>query len=411
MKHLYRDDPVLAGMITQEAVRLEETLNLIAAESHAPCSVMEVLGSVLNTKTIEGYPGGRFHAGCVHVDAVERLAIERGRELFGAEYLNVQPHSGTSANLAVYFAVLQRGDPILSMGLPQGGHLSHGHRASITGKCFSFSHYGVDPDTEKIDYDRVHEQALKVRPRMIVAGASSYPRLIDYAKMAAIAADVSAMLLVDMAHIAGLVAAGLHPSPVPYADVVTTTTHKTLRGPRAGMILCKGEVADDVDRAVFPGLQGGPLMHIIAAKAVALGEALKPCFRDYQQGIVDNAHALAQALAAGGLRLVSGGTDNHLMLVDVTPLGVTGQGAEGALEEIGIACNKNQIPYDRRSPRVTSGIRLGTPAVTTRGMGAEQMARIGALIVECLAHVGDPTAVAQLRRDTLALCRLFPVWR
>ncbi|MBC7235609.1 MAG: serine hydroxymethyltransferase [Chloroflexi bacterium] len=404
-------DPELAAALVAEARRQEETIELIASENYVSRAVLEAQGSVLTNKYAEGYPRHRYYGGCAQVDAVEELAIERAKLLFGAEHANVQPHAGSQANAAAYMALLKPGDKVLAMSLAHGGHLTHGHKVNFSGLLYNFSHYGVRRDTERIDYDALEEQALEVRPRLLVAGATAYPRFIDFARLRAIADRVGAYLMVDMAHIAGLVAVGLHPSPVPYADIVTSTTHKTLRGPRSGLILCRKELAKEVDRAVFPGLQGGPLMHIIAAKAVAFGEALQPAFRDYQQAILDNAQVLAGELQRLGLRLVSGGTDNHLMLVDLSSLDITGQSAEAALEKAGIACNKNQIPFDPQPPRVTSGIRLGTPAVTTRGFRAPQMRQVAGLIVRALGNPDDEHTLHQVRQQALALCRAFPVWR
>jgi len=343
------------------------------------------------------------------VDVVEELAVERAKKLFGADHANVQPHSGSQANAAAYMALMEVGDTALAMSLAHGGHLTHGHRLSFSGHEYRFSHYGVSRQDERIDYDALEEQALSLRPKLLVAGASAYPRVIDFPRLRKIADRAGARLMVDMAHIAGMVAAGVHPSPVPYADVVTTTTHKTLRGPRGGLILCKAELAEAVDRAVFPGIQGGPLMHIIAAKAVGLGEALQPAFRQYQRAIVDNAQALAGELLRLGMRLVSGGTDNHLLLVDLRPVGVSGRRAETVLEDAGIAANKNMIPFDPAPPRVTSGLRLGTPAATTRGMGTAEMREIARLIVRVLRNVDDELVLREVREETLALCKAFPV--
>ncbi len=406
---LQRDDPEVARALVNEARRQAETIELIASENYVSRAVLEAQGSVLTNKYAEGYPGHRYYGGCRYVDVVEQLAIDRAKALFGAEHANVQPHSGSQANAAAYMAVLNVGDPVLAMSLAHGGHLTHGHKLSFSGQEYHFEHYGVCRETERIDYDALEAQAVEMRPKMIVAGASAYPRIIDFPRLREIAQRVGAYLMIDMAHIAGLVATGLHPSPVPYADIVTTTTHKTLRGPRAGLILCTRALAEQIDRAVFPGIQGGPLMHIIAAKAVALGEALRSEFKGYQAGIVANARTLAEELQRQGLRLVSGGTDNHLMLVDLTTLGVTGRTAEKVLDKAGIACNKNMIPFDPQSPRVTSGIRLGTPAVTTRGMGVEEMRRIGQLIVAVLRHIEEEAVIAQVRAEAAELCRAFPL--
>jgi glycine hydroxymethyltransferase len=372
--------------------------------------VLEAAGSVLTNKYAEGYPGKRYYGGCEFVDEVERLAIERARALFGAEHVNVQPHSGTSANMAVYFAMLKPGDTLMGMDLSSGGHLTHGHRLSYSGRDFNVVAYGVDRQSERIDYDEVRRVALEHRPRLIICGASAYSRTIDFARFRAIADESGSLLMADIAHIAGLVAAGMHPSPVAHCHFVTTTTHKTLRGPRAGMILCKSEFAKDIDRAVFPGIQGGPLMHIIAAKAVALREAASEGFRAYQGQIVANAARLAARLAARGYRIVSGGTDNHLFLMDVASRGTTGKVAEKALEAAGITVNKNTIPYDPNPPLVASGIRIGTPAVTTRGMGTGEMDAIGDLIADALAAGEDAGALAAVRERVRALCHRFPLY-
>lgn len=402
-------DPEMARALADEARRQEDTIELIASENYASRAVLEAQGSVLTNKYAEGYPGRRYYGGCGRVDVVERLAIERVKDLFGADHANVQPHSGSQANAAAYMSVLDAGDTVLALSLAHGGHLTHGHAVNFSGKQYHFEHYGVRRDTERIDYDALEAQALETQPKLIVAGATAYPRVFDFARLKKIATRVGAYLMVDMAHIAGLIAAGLHPDPVPYADIVTSTTHKTLRGPRGGLILCVKKLAKRIDRAVFPGLQGGPLMHVIAGKAVAFGEALHVGFRDYQQRILDNARALADGLQQQGVRLVSGGTDNHLMLVDLSPIGVTGHDAEVALEEAGIACNKNQIPFDPLPPRVTSGIRLGTPAVTTRGFGVEEMREVARLVVQVLRHMDDATVIGQVRERVLALCRAFPL--
>jgi len=403
-------DPDVACLIEHERIRLEQTLNLIAAENHMPIAVLETMGSVLNTKTIEGYPGKRFHAGCIHVDAVEALAVERGRMLFGAEHVNVQPHSGTSANLAVYFAVLDIGDRILAMKLTHGGHLSHGHPASITGRCFDFRHYSVDPETELIDYDQVQRMAVAFQPRMIVAGASSYPRCIDYVRMAEIARSVSAYLLVDMAHLAGLVAAGVIPSPVPHSDFVTFTGYKTLMGPRGGVILCRKAFAPNIDRTIFPGCQGTSAVNLIAAKAVTFKLAGEKAFIDTQAHTVRNAARLAAALAARGYRIVTGGTDNHLVLVDVGARQLEGGAVEKRLESFGIIANRNVIPGDENSPGTVSGVRFGTAAVTTRGMGTAEMDVIADLIDLALMSGPDQDAGDKLKHQVAALCKRFPVY-
>ena len=402
-------DPEIWSAIEAEARRQLDTIELIASENYVSRAVLEAQGSILTNKYAEGYPGHRYYGGCQYVDVVERLAIERACALFGAEHANVQPHSGSQANAAAYMALLQPGDTVLAMSLAHGGHLTHGSTFNFSGRLYRFFFYGVDRETERIDYDEVARQAEAYRPKLLLAGASAYPRIIDFQRLAEIAVGVGALFMVDMAHIAGLVVAGMHPSPVPYADVVTTTTHKTLRGPRAGLILCRQRWAAAIDKAVFPGTQGGPLMHIIAAKAVALREAVGPDFVHYQRQIVANAQALAGELSAGGLRLVSGGTDNHLLLVDVSPLGLSGAEAEAALEAAGIATNKNLIPFDSRGPRETSGIRLGTAAMTTRGLRQAEMRQIGQLIVRVLQHPDDAATLSAARREALDLCRRFPV--
>ncbi|NLD73717.1 MAG: serine hydroxymethyltransferase [Chloroflexi bacterium] len=404
-------DPEVAEALADEARRQHETIELIASENYVSEAVRAAHASLLTNKYAEGYPGHRYYGGCRYVDVVEDLARDRAAALFGAEHANVQPHSGSQANAAAYMAMLELGDAVLAMDLAHGGHLTHGSRLSFSGRQYRFHHYGVDPDTERIDYDALEEQAREVRPRLIVAGASAYPRIIDFARMREIADAVGARLMVDMAHIAGLVVGGVHPSPVPHADVVTTTTHKTLRGPRGGLILCRKELARQIDRAVFPGIQGGPLMHVIAAKAVALQEAACPGFAEYARRIVANAAALAEGLAAAGLRLVSGGTDNHLLLVDVRSVGLTGIEAEDALERANIALNHNMIPYDPQPPRVTSGIRLGTPAVTSRGMGPQEMRVLASMMARVLKAPEDDAVAAAAREQALALCRAFPLER
>lgn len=400
-------DPEIFNAIKGERIREETTLELIASENFTSLAVLEAQGSLLTNKYAEGYPKRRYYGGCQWVDVVEQLAIDRAKALFKAEHANVQPHSGSQANMAVYFAVLNPGDTVLGMNLSHGGHLTHGSPVNISGKYFKFVSYGVNPETETIDYDQVRDIAKESKPKLIVAGASAYPRVIDFEKFSQIAKEVGALLMVDMAHIAGLVAAEIHPSPVPWAEFVTTTTHKTLRGPRSGLILCKANYAKDIDRAIFPGTQGGPLMHIIAAKAVALKEAMSPEFRNYQNQIVKNARVLAETLLANGFRLVSGGTDNHLMLVDVRPFGLTGKEAEKLLEEIGITVNKNAIPFDPQPPTITSGIRLGTPAVTTRGMKEEEMREIGDIIAKCLRKEEDKEV---LKNRVRALCEAYPLF-
>ncbi|HEY8485948.1 MAG TPA: serine hydroxymethyltransferase, partial [Limnochordales bacterium] len=395
-----------------EQQRQEQRLELIASENYASPAVMRAQGCVMTNKYAEGLPGRRYYGGCEYVDIVERLAIERARALFGADHANVQPHSGAQANAAVYYAALQPGDTVLGMNLSHGGHLTHGSPVNLSGHWFRFVHYGVHPETERIDYDQVRELARQHRPKLIVAGASAYPRTIDFEAFRAIADEVGALLMVDMAHIAGLVAAGLHPSPIPHSQFVTTTTHKTLRGPRGGLILCQQDWAKAVDRAVFPGTQGGPLMHVIAAKAVALKEAQSDGFRAYQEQIVRNARALADALAERGFRLVSGGTDNHLMLVDVhRSRHLTGKQAEQLLDEAGLTVNKNAIPFDPHPPTVASGIRIGTPAVTTRGMREPEMLRIAAFIDEVLSHPADEARRRRIRQEVAELCAAFPIYR
>jgi glycine hydroxymethyltransferase len=385
-------------------------LELIASENFVSRAVMAAQGCVMTNKYAEGYPGKRYYGGCEYVDVAEELARERAKKLFNAEHVNVQPHSGAQANTAVYFAALQPGDTVLGMNLSHGGHLTHGSPVNISGKYFNFVAYGVDPESEVIDYDQVRDIALKTRPQMIVAGASAYPRIIDFKKFREIADEVGAYLFVDMAHIAGLVAAGKHPSPVPYAHFVTTTTHKTLRGPRGGMIFCGEEWAKKIDSAIFPGIQGGPLMHVIAAKAVCFQEALKDEFKEYQQNIIDNAQALASALSENGLRLVSGGTDNHLMLVDVRPKNLTGKKAEAILESVNITVNKNTIPFDPETPFVTSGIRLGTPALTSRGMNTDDMTLIGKSIARVLSDPDNEQILKDVKITVQELCERYPLY-
>ena len=404
--NIRQQDPAVYDAMMRE--RQRDHIELIASENFVSPAVMEAMGSHLTNKYAEGYPGARYYGGCQYVDEVENLARDRAVQLFGAEHANVQPHSGSQANVAVYLALLKPGDTILGMDLSHGGHLTHGSKASISGKYFNACFYGVDPETETIDYDKVQQRAEECRPKLIIAGASAYPRFIDFKRMREIADSVGAYLMVDMAHIAGLVAAGEHPSPVPYAHVVTTTTHKTLRGPRGALILCKEELKKKIDSAVFPGTQGGPLMHIIAAKAVCFGEALKPEFKAYQHQTVLNAAALAKALSEQGLRLVSGGTDNHLMLVDVMSKGRTGMEVQELLDMANITANKNTIPFDTQSVKLTSGMRFGTPAVTTRGMKEPEMAQIAQMIAR-LIDEGEG-AVAQVKEQTIELCRTFPLY-
>ena len=403
-------DPEIAAAIGEELGRQRNKIELIASENFVSPAVMEAMGSVLTNKYAEGYPGHRYYGGCEYVDKVETLAIERAEKLFGAEHANVQAHSGANANTAVYFAFLQPGDTIMGMNLSQGGHLSHGSPVNISGKYYNVVPYGVTHETERIDYDEFARIAKEAQPKLIVAGASAYPRVIDFERMAEIAHSVGAIFMVDMAHIAGLVAAGLHPSPVPYADIVTTTTHKTLRGPRGGLILCKEKYAKQIDKAIFPGVQGGPLMHVIAAKAVALGEALKPEFKEYAKQIIANCQALAEGLIAEGFRLVSGGTDNHLLLVDVRGQKMTGKTAEHLLDEVGVTCNKNTIPFDPESPFVTSGIRLGTAAVTTRGFKEADMKEVAAIIGLVLNNPEDAEKQAEAAQRVAALCAKYPMY-
>lgn len=410
MSTLSAFDPEVAQAIALEKGRQQNKLELIASENFVSKAVMEAQGSVLTNKYAEGYPGARYYGGCEYVDIVERLAIERAKELFGADHANVQTHSGAQANTAVYFALLQPGDTIMGMNLSHGGHLTHGSPVNISGKYFHIVPYGVAEEDHRIDYDKLRDIALEAKPKMLVAGASAYSRIIDFERIAAIAKEVGALFMVDMAHIAGLVAAGLHPSPVPYADIVTSTTHKTLRGPRGGLILCKAEYAKAIDKAVFPGIQGGPLMHVIAAKAVAFKEALSEEFQGYQQHIVKNAKALADKLMAEGFTLVSGGTDNHLLLIDVRPQGLTGKEAEKMLDEIGVTVNKNTIPFDTASPFVTSGVRIGTAAVTSRGMQQADMTIIGEIIALTLKNPHDSAAQVKAVALVSELCGRFPLY-
>lgn len=404
-------DPELKGYIDAELNRQRDKIELIASENIVTPAVMEAMGSVLTNKYAEGYPGHRYYGGCEYVDKVETLAIERAKKLFHAEYANVQAHCGVSTNMTVYFAFLKPGDTIMGMDLSQGGHLSHGSPVNISGTYFNVVHYGVNPETELIDYDAMDKLAKEHHPKLIVAGASAYPRIIDFKRIADIAHANGALLLVDMAHIAGLVAAGLHPSPVPYADIVTTTTHKTLRGPRGGLILTNNEeYAKKINKAIFPGIQGGPLMHVIAAKAVAFGEALKPEFREYAENIVKNAKAFSEGLKAEGFRLVSGGTDNHLILVDVRNKNLTGKEAEKLLDNIGITCNKNTIPFDPASPFVTSGIRLGTPAATTRGFKEEDFKEVASIMGLVLNNPEDTDKHAEAAKRVAALCAKYPLY-
>lgn len=411
MESLKQSDPEVSAAIDKELNRQRTKLELIASENIVSKAVMEAQGSVLTNKYAEGYPGKRYYGGCEFVDVVEQLAIDRAKKLFCAAYANVQPHSGAQANMAVFFALLQPGDTVMGMNLTDGGHLTHGSPVNMSGKYFKIVPYGVDKETERIDYDALEKKAEECKPKLIVAGASAYARIIDFPRLADIAHKVGAYLMVDIAHIAGLVAAGLHPSPVPYADVVTTTTHKTLRGPRGGMILCKdAEFGKQFNKAVFPGIQGGPLMHVIAAKAVALGEALRPEFKEYAAQTIKNAKALAETLQNDGFRIVSGGTDNHLMLVDLTSKNITGKEAQTVLDEVNITSNRNTIPFEPRSPFVTSGIRLGSPALTTRGFKEDDMREVGNIIALVLNNPTDEAAKVEARRRVAALCAKYPLY-
>jgi len=403
-----RQDTDVARILQLEARRQKETINLIAAENYASKAVLEAQGSTLTNKYAEGYPGHRYYAGCPNIDTVENLAIQRAKELFNAEHANVQPHSGSQANMAAYFALLEPGDAVMGMSLSHGGHLTHGSPANFSGRWYNFIAYGVDRETEKLDYDQIRKIALKHRPKLIVAGASAYPRSIDFCRFHDIADAAGAQLVADMAHIVGLVATGLHPSPVPCAEIVTSSTHKTLRGPRSGFILCKQELASKIDSAVFPMMQGGPLMHAIAAKAIAFFEAMQPEFATYQKTVLENAAVLATELQRQGLRLVSGGTDNHLILIDLTPTEITGRAATEALEAAGILVNKNAIPFDPRPPTVTSGIRVGTPAVTSRGFGTEEMKKIASFVTRVLCHPDDKKGQREVAEEVASLCTPFP---
>jgi glycine hydroxymethyltransferase len=410
LRTLAEADPEIATAIKNELHRQNSGLELIASENFVSRAILEAAGSIFTNKYAEGYPGRRYYGGCEYVDVVERAAIARAKALFGAEHANVQPHSGAQANMAVYFTLLKPGDTVLGMNLAHGGHLTHGHPLNFSGKLYTIVPYGVRKEDERIDYDEIDRLADEHRPKMIIVGASAYPRVIDFARIRAAGNRVGAALVTDMAHIAGLVAAGLHPSPVPHSDFVTTTTHKTLRGPRAGMILCTEKYAKELDKSVFPGVQGGPLVHIMAAKAVCLKEAAEPAFKEYQGQIAANAKRLASALSSAGFRLVSGGTDNHLILVDVFSKGLTGKVAEAALGKAGITVNKNAIPFDRNPPFVASGIRVGTPAVTTRGMREADMDTIGELMTRALATPEDDGALGMIRGEVEALCRKFPLY-
>jgi glycine hydroxymethyltransferase len=409
MNFIQQQDPEVWDAITGEADRQQDGLEMIASENYTSPAVMQAVGSVLTNKYAEGYPGRRYYGGCEHVDVIEDLARDRAKQLFGAEFANVQPHAGSQANQAVYLTLLKPGDTVLGPDLAHGGHLTHGMKLNVSGKLYNFVNYGVTRDTNLIDFDQVAKLAREHQPKLIVAGASAYPREIPHDRFAEIANDVGAKLFVDMAHYAGLVAAKLHHNPVDVADFVTTTTHKTLRGPRAGLILCKQEYAKDINRSVFPGLQGGPLMHVVAGKAICFAEAMTPEFASYGQSIIDNARALADVLTAGDLRLMTGGTDNHLMLVDVTTLGIGGKTAEATLETCGITVNMNMIPYDERKPIDPSGIRIGTPALTTRGMGVDEMRRIGGWILEALRSPEDAQNLQRIRGEVSEMCNHFPV--
>ncbi len=411
MYQLDQIDPEIKSLIKEEKNRQMNQIELIASENFVSEAVLEALGSVLTNKYAEGYPAKRYYGGCEVVDKVENLARERVKQLFGCDHVNVQPHSGSQANMAVYQTVMKPGDTYLGMNLQNGGHLTHGSPVNFSGLLYKVVPYGLTEDTEYIDYDQIHKLAVEHKPKMIISGASAYPRIIDFAKIKEICDEVGAVMMVDIAHIAGLVATGLHPSPVPYADFVTTTTHKTLRGPRGGMVMCKEKWAKALDKTIFPGLQGGPLMHVIAAKAVSFKEALDPSFKVYQQKILDNAQALANALKEHGFRLITGGTDNHLMLVDVRNKKVTGKVAEKALDKAGITANKNTIPNDPESPFITSGLRLGTPAVTTRGMGTEEMAKIADFIDRALSAPEDEEHLNSIKKEVVELCSKFPFYK
>ncbi|KOP69262.1 serine hydroxymethyltransferase [Bacillus sp. FJAT-18019] len=410
VKHLDQQDKAVAQAIRQELTRQRDTIELIASENFVSEAVMEAAGTVLTNKYAEGYPGRRYYGGCAYVDKIEEIAIQRVKALFGADHVNVQPHSGAQANMAVYFAAVKPGDTILGMDLSHGGHLTHGSPVNFSGRFYNFVSYGVEEQTGRIDFDQVRKLAHKHLPRMIVAGGSAYPRTIEFEKFAQIAAEVGALFFVDMAHIAGIVAAGLHPNPLPHAHFVTTTTHKTLRGPRGGIIMCRKPWAQAIDKAIFPGTQGGPLMHIIAAKAVALGEALQPEFKTYMEKVIDNANVLAESLMNEGLTVVSGGTDNHLVLVDLRTIGLTGKEAQIILDEVGITANKNAIPYDTASPLVTSGIRFGTPAMTSRGLGPKEMKEIGQLIGLAFKNANSSTVKDRIKKGVYEIISQFPLY-
>ena len=412
MKYIKDYDLEVYNAILEEEKRQEEGIELIASENFVSKAVMEAAGSVFTNKYAEGYPERRYYGGCVNADTVEQLAIDRLKKIFGAKFANVQPHSGSQANMGVYVSLLEAGDKILGMGLSSGGHLTHGYKVNFSGKNYIGIEYGLNPETELLDYDEVKRLAVQEKPKIIVAGASAYSRIIDFKKFREIADEVGAYLMVDMAHIAGLVAAGEHPNPMEYADIVTSTTHKTMRGPRGGIILTNNEeIAKKIDKAIFPGIQGGPLMHIIAAKAVAFKEALLPEFKEYQKQVVKNAKAMADALVKGGLRIVSGGTDNHLMLVDLRAKGVTGKQAEESLEKAGITCNKNAIPNDPEKPFITSGVRLGTPAITARGMKEDEAVKIAEMIIKVLENINDDEKIAEVKNEVLKLTEKFPLYK
>lgn len=412
MEYIKNCDLEVYNAIVEEEKRQEEGIELIASENFVSKAVMEAAGSVFTNKYAEGYPEKRYYGGCANADTVEQLAIDRLKKIFGAKFANVQPHSGSQANMGVYVSLLEAGDKILGMGLSSGGHLTHGYKINFSGKNYVGIEYGLNPETEMLDYDEIRRLAIQEKPQIIVAGASAYSRVIDFKKFREIADKIGAYLMVDMAHIAGLVAAGEHPNPMEYADIVTSTTHKTMRGPRGGIILTNNEeIAKKIDKAIFPGIQGGPLMHIIAAKAVAFKEALSPEFKEYQKQVVKNAKAMADALVKGGLRIVSGGTDNHLMLVDLRPKGVTGKMAEEGLEKAGITCNKNSIPNDPEKPFITSGIRLGTPAITARGMKEDEAVQIAEMIIKVLENVNDDEKIAEVKNEVLKLAEKFPLYK
>ena len=412
MNYIKDYDVEVYNAILEEEKRQEEGIELIASENFVSKAVMEAAGSVFTNKYAEGYPEKRYYGGCANADTVEQLAIDRLKKIFGAKFANVQPHSGSQANMGVYVSLLEAGDKILGMGLSSGGHLTHGYKINFSGKNYVGIEYGLNPETEMLDYDEIRRLAIQEKPQIIVAGASAYSRVIDFKKFREIADEVGAYLMVDMAHIAGLVAAGEHPNPMEYADIVTSTTHKTMRGPRGGIILTNNEeIAKKIDKAIFPGIQGGPLMHIIAAKAVAFKEALSPEFKEYQKQVVKNAKAMADALVKGGLRIVSGGTDNHLMLVDLRPKGVTGKMAEEGLEKAGITCNKNSIPNDPEKPFITSGVRLGTPAITARGMKEDEAVQIAEMIIKVLENVNDDKKIAEVKNEVLKLAEKFPLYK